>query len=230
MERRIPAVFETHGRSSAGYLEVSKALCVGYSGRNREKVQEHIDETAALGIPAPEAVPTIYRVGLSVLSTETRVEVQGGESSGEVEFAAYIHRGRCFVTVASDHTDRKLEQRDIERSKQITPKIFSPFFWDVEDLKGQWDAILLRSWMGKNGEFRLYQQGTLEHLLPLKELLTIVADRVGETLEGCLLFSGTVPSVEGLWYGDTFRIEMHDPVRNRTIVHEYAIEALPGSY
>ena len=230
MQRSIPVIFEARGQSSAGYLELEKAFCVGYSGRNREKVQEHIDETAALGIPAPEAVPTIYRVGLSVLSTENRVEVQGEESSGEVEFAAYMDGERCFITVASDHTDRKLEQQNIERSKQITPKIFSPHFWDVEDLKGHWDALILRSWMGKEGEFRLYQQGTLEHLLPLEDLLAIVADRVGGSLDKSLLFSGTVPSVEGLWYGDAFRVEIHDPVRNRTIMHEYAIEALPGSY
>jgi len=43
-----------------------------------------------------------------------------------------------------------------------------------------------------------------------------------------VFFSGTVPALDGLVYGDAYRVRIKDPVLNRQIEHEYRCEIISG--
>ena len=98
-----------------------------------------------------------------------------------------------FVSVGSDHTDRIIEQSSFVASKRAFPKIVAPMVWPVSELVGQWDQLILRSWITGEGKRSLYQERSLGAILPPSDLLALVpaADRG----HGLILFSGTVPSL-----------------------------------
>ena len=66
-------------------LTINKVVIAGWTGRNMDAVQHHIDELAALGISPPSQVPLYYRVSNSLLTQSNTIEVLGEGSSGEVE-------------------------------------------------------------------------------------------------------------------------------------------------
>ena len=41
------------------------------------------------------------------------------------------------------------------------------------------------------------------------------------------MFCGTLPAIGGVRPAERFAFELHDPVRHRTIKHEYAVRVLP---
>ena len=45
--------------------------------------------------------------------------------------------------------------------------------------------------------------------------------------QGMVLFSGTVATKSGLVYGDSFELEIEDPVLKRSIRHSYHVRILP---
>jgi len=230
MERHLDIRTETKEGSKERSFTVKKVLCAGFAGRNREKVYEHINELAEMGVPEPKAIPTIYRVGVKTLTNEKSLEVQGDNTSGEVEFVALFDEDRILITVGSDHTDRDLETLNIEKAKQINEKILPLVFWPFDEMKDHWDSIILRAWINENGKRALYQEGTLESILPLETLRETVARRTGEELDGTVLFSGTIPAAGGLRPSDHFWMQIEDPVLNRSIEHDYSVTAIRGSY
>jgi hypothetical protein len=60
----------------------------------------------ALGVATPERTPAFYRVDPGLLTTATRIGVEGTFTSGEVEPVLIVHQGRLLLSVGSDHTDR----------------------------------------------------------------------------------------------------------------------------
>ena len=79
-------VLETGGGTRPLTVSVSQVLLAGYTGRDREKVLEHIRELEELGVAPPPRVPIVYVVEADLLSTEPRIRASGPETSGEVEF------------------------------------------------------------------------------------------------------------------------------------------------
>jgi len=230
MERELRIRVETRNGIEERTFSAKKVLCAGFAGRNQEKVHEHIHELAEMGVPEPPAIPTIYRVGLNMMTDSDRIEVQGENTSGEVEFTALVDKDRVFVTVGSDHTDRDLESYSIEKAKQITLKISPDRYWTLEEVEGHWDSIILRAWINDAGIRTLYQEGSLELLLPLDRLFDIIRERTDEPLEGAVVYSGTIPAIGGIRPSDRFWMQMEDPVLGRSIEHEYSIETIQGSY
>ncbi len=230
MERRFEIRMETKEGARQHSFMAKRVLCAGFAGRDREKVYEHIKELAEMGVPEPKAVPTIYRVGVKTLTDEKALEVQGDNTSGEVEFVALFDGDRIFVTVGSDHTDRDLETANIEKAKQINEKILPLVFWPFDEMKDHWDSIILRAWINENGKRVLYQEGTLESILPLETLRDTVFSRTGESMDGTVLFSGTIPAAGGLRPSDHFWMQIEDPVLHRSIEHDYSVAAIRGSY
>jgi len=45
--------------------------------------------------------------------------------------------------------------------------------------------------------------------------------------KGLAVFSGTIPTKAGLIYGDSFDLELEDPVLKRSIKHSYGVRVLP---
>jgi hypothetical protein len=199
----------------------------GYAGRDQAAVAKHVEELAEIGVPAPTRTPTLYALGNNLATTAGSIQVQHDQTSGEVEYVLLIGQGNeVYVTVGSDHTDRELETRSVEWSKQSYPDIFAPEVWRYEEVAGHWDRLQMRCWVTSGGERRLYQEAALSALLPPSNWFTLLEDLFGERPHNVAVMSGTVPAVGGILYGDSYEMEMHDPVLNRTIRHGYSVEIL----
>jgi hypothetical protein len=207
-------------------LAIDQAVIAGWTGRDPVARDRHIAELEAIGIAPPTTTPIYYRVSARRLTTADSIECCGGDSSGEVEFVLIGWQGRIFVGCGSDHTDRNVEAYSVTVSKQMCDKPIASVLWELEDVIGHWDSMILRShaWIG--GERVLYQEGTLEAMLPVEELIKRGFD--GNRLpDGCALFGGTFAAKGGIRPADRFEFELEDPVLKRTIRHAYDVTTLP---
>lgn len=210
-------------------LTFDTLICGGFSGRNQEAINRHVEELRAHGLEAPRQTPMFFKITTSQALTESTVEVLTGHTSGEVEFVLLCVAGEPqWVTVGSDHTDRDLERYSIAGSKQMYPKIVAPTVWPLAEVLDHWDTLILRSWVDIAGERRPYQEDTLQAMLPPAELLAAAAREYGPpALQRAVVFSGTLATLGGeLLFGDGFAIELLDPVLGRRIQHNYTIQLL----
>jgi len=97
----------------------TEMVVAGWAGRNREAIEHHIAELAAIGVPRPSSVPLFYRVSAQTLTQADVIEAVGENTSGEVEPLLFVHAGELFISVTSDHTDRQLETHSVALSKQV---------------------------------------------------------------------------------------------------------------
>jgi len=131
-----------------GSLEivVEQLVIAGWAARDLEAVEVHIRELEEIGVPRPSSVPLFYRVAADCLTTAARLQVLGGESSGEVEAVLLADaQGGLWVGVGSDHTDRKVEAYSVAVSKQLCPKPVSAEVWPFAEVADHWDSLVLRS-------------------------------------------------------------------------------------
>ena len=135
-------------------------------------------------------------------------------------------QGRIFVGLGSDHTDRKVESYSVTVSKQMCDKPISPELWELEDVIGHWDQMILRSWAWFDGQRTLYQEGTLDAMLPVKDLLERGFGKSGLP-DGCAMFGGTFAAKGGIRPSVRFEYELEDPVRKRKLTHAYDVIVLP---
>jgi hypothetical protein len=217
---------DAKGRRSALTLPIHQAVIAGWTGRDPVARDHHIAELAAVGIAPPASTPIYYRVAARRLTTADRIEVSGDQSSGEVEFVLIGANGRIFVGVGSDHTDRKVETYNITVSKQMCDKPLAPEVWDFAEIADHWDQILLRSFATIDGARVLYQEGTLNGMLPVEDLIT---GGFGDAAlaDGCVLFGGTFAALGGIHPASRFDFEIEDPVLKRSIRHGYDVVSLP---
>jgi len=75
------------------------------------------------------------------------------------------------VGAGSDHTDRKVETYSVTVSKQMCEKVVAPVLWELEEVTGHWDRMILRSHAWIDGARVLYQEGTLDGMLPVNDLI-----------------------------------------------------------
>lgn len=207
-------------------LPIEQAVIAGWTGRDPVARDKHIAELEAIGIARPASTPIYYRVSARRLTTTDRIEVCGGDSSGEVEFVLIGWQGRIFVGLGSDHTDRKVETYSVTVSKQMCDKVMAPVLWELEDVIAHWDRLILRAhaWIG--GRRVLYQEGTLDAMLSVDEL--IQRGFGGKKFpDGCAMFGGTFAAKGGIRPASRFEYELEDPVRKRSITHGYDVIELP---
>src|SRR5215475_10683983 len=176
---------------------VQRIICAGYSGRSQDAVQEHVRELLAHGMPAPESTPIFFPVSNYLATTGSVVTVQDPCTSGEVEFVLVFHRGQTYVTCGSDHTHRELERYSIPGAKQMHPKILATDVWRFEDVRANWDGIMLRSWATLKGKRELYQEAPLAHILAPEPLVEDAERRYKVRTDGTIFMSGTIPTVGG---------------------------------
>lgn len=207
-------------------IVISRLVIAGWTGRDRAAVERHVAELAAIGVKPPRAVPSYYRVGASLLTQDAQVEVVGEDSSGEVEFVLVAAADGMYVGVGSDHTDRKVETYDVTVSKQMCPKPIGPELWRLGEVEGHWDRLVLRSHVTRDGARIPYQEGPVSGLLAPAELLGRFADAQGRLAPGTALFCGTLAVRGEIGGGERFEVELHDPVRNRSLKHEYSVYSL----
>src|ERR1700687_4600409 len=205
---------------------IDQAVIAGWTGRDPVARDKHIAELEAIGIARPASTPIYYRVSARRLTTEDSIEVSGTESSGEGEFVAIGWQGRIFVGAGSDHTDRKVETYSVTVSKQMCDKPIAPELWELEDVIGHWDRMILRSFAWIDGARVLYQEGTLDAMLPVGELIARGFGDKGLP-DGCAMFGGTFAAKGGIRPADRFEFELEDPVLKRSIKHAYDVVVLP---
>jgi hypothetical protein len=217
---------EDQGAPTPLTLAIDQAVVAGWTGRDPVARDKHIAELEAIGIARPASTPIYYRVSARRLTTADSIEVSGGNSSGEVEFVLIGWQGRIFVGCGSDHTDRKVETYSVTVSKQMCDKPIAPELWELEDVIGHWDRMILRAFAWIDGARVLYQEGTLDAMLPVKEL---IARGFGDTglPDGCAMFGGTFAAKGGIRPADRFEFELEDPVLKRSIKHAYDVIELP---
>ena len=207
-------------------LPIDQAVIAGWTGRDPVARDKHIAELEAIGIARPATTPIYYRVAARRLTTEDSIEVSGTETSGEVEFVLIGWQGRIFVGVGSDHTDRKVETYSVTVSKQMCDKPIAPVLWELEDVADHWDQMILRSFARIEGASVLYQEGTLDSMLPVKELIQRGFGDAGFP-DGCAMFGGTFAAIGGIRPASRFDFELEDPVLKRRIRYGYDVITLP---
>jgi hypothetical protein len=207
-------------------LSLKQAVIAGWTGRDPVARDRHIAELEAIGIARPATTPIYYRVAAARLTTADRIEVSGPESSGEVEFVLIGAAGHILVGVGSDHTDRKVEAYGVTVSKQMCDKPLAPVVWPLDEVIGHWDQMVLRSFAVIDGVRMLYQEGTIDGMLAVEDLVKRGFDGQGLP-EGCALFGGTFAAKGGIRPASRFEFELEDPVLGRSIRHGYDVVELP---
>jgi 4-hydroxyphenylacetate 3-monooxygenase len=179
-------VFDVIG-GPAVTLSDFQLVIAGYTARDQDALRAHVNELAAIGIPAPESVPSFCPIPAGLLTHSVEITVAGARTSGEAEPVLVRHDGRLYLTVGSDHTDRDLQRTSLFEAKAACAKPVSrvvvPLSPDVD-----WDSIELAS----RCDGHRYQEGRLTELLPPVETLErFPAD--GDVV----LFCGTLPLLDG---------------------------------
>ena len=222
----IFTVIDDEGGATPLTLAIDQAVIAGWTGRDPVARDKHIAELEAIGIARPATTPIFYRVSARRLTLEDSIEVCGSESSGEVEFVLIGWQGRIFVGLGSDHTDRKVESYSVTVSKQMCDKPMASVLWELEDVIDHWDRMILRSNAVTGGKRELYQEGTLDAMLPVDELIKRGFPG-GKLPDGCAMFGGTFAAKGGIRPSSRFECELEDPVLKRTIRHAYDVIELP---
>lgn len=209
-------------------IALQRLTIAGWTGRDDAAVQHHIDELAALGVPAPSSVPVYYRAGVELLTLAPQITALGADTSGEAEPMVLADAdGVLWLGLASDHTDRQLEAVSVAKSKQICPKPMAAGLWRFDQVQPHLDTLRLHSQIveiGGNG-FLPYQTGSLASIRPLPDLIAGLEG--GQLQPGGVLLCGTLPVIGGIRPACRFRMTLHDPVLDRSICHEYDILTLP---
>lgn len=221
--------FDLPSGSARARLEVGidNLVVAGWTGRDDDAVAHHIGELEAIGVPRPSTVPLFYRVGSNQLSQADTVQVVGDRTSGEAEPLIFVHASEFFVSLASDHTDRTLEAHSVALSKQVCPKPVARSAWRLADVHGHWDELVLRAWIEDEGEFRLYQEGTLAALRDPADLLAHYGAGHPPPADGFAMSCGTLSVIGRIRPSASFRMELSDPRLGRSIAHAYRCVALP---
>ncbi len=212
--------FECNG--TAIEVAVDRLIVAGWTGRNIDAVQHHIDELAAIGVAPPSQVPLYYRVSNALLTQEGAIQVVGEDSSGEVEPLILQVAGTLYLGLGSDHTDRGLEAHSVAASKQICAKPVAGEVWAFNEVADHLDQIELKCSIREEGAWVSYQDGTLASIRPLAELMT-----GAQFADNMAMLCGTLGAIGGVRPASDYKMEMVDPVLGRTIGFSYQANSLP---
>ena len=205
---------------------IKSLVIAGWTGRNVEALEAHINELEAIGVKRPKTVPIFYRVASSLLSTASSIEVMADKSSGEVEFVLFALEDGLWVGLGSDHTDRKAETVGVTLSKQLCAKPVGATLWRYDEVRPHWDRLTLRSFVPDGGKRRLYQEGPVTNMRSPEELIRLYTGG-GKLKPGTAMFCGTFAVHGGISHSGTFDMELEDPVLGRKLTHSYKIVSLP---
>jgi 2-keto-4-pentenoate hydratase/2-oxohepta-3-ene-1,7-dioic acid hydratase in catechol pathway len=212
-------------------VKVTRLLNAGYTGRAQDEVAAHVAELAELGVPAPSVIPALYPVAPYLAAQVDVVPAQHARTSGEAEWALVVGDDPAdpLLTVACDHTDRALEVHGVAWSKNASLDVLGAGAWRLAEIADHLDAIRLKAWVrhGSNGAEQLVQDAALAALLPPAYWLDVLSER-GWLVPGTVLLSGTVAMIPGVdQFADGWRVELHDPVTERSLSLGYAVDRLP---
>ncbi len=177
---------------------------------------------STLGVKPPPHVPMLYPLLPTLVTNVTDIGVIGNDSTPEIEAVLFRAGGVDYLTVGSDHTDRRIEAVSALQGKNSCPKIVATTAWAVSEVLDHWDSLTLRSRCGNT----LLQEGTLAHVMTYENLMSFVRAQDGDRAEGRVVFSGTVPTKATPPKDDVIiRLELADPVMQRSLTHDYTVHA-----
>ncbi len=208
-------------------VDIDELVIAGWTGRDVEALNRHIEELKSIGVQPPSTVPLYYRVAAQTLTQADEIEVLGEDTSGEVEAVLVGTPDRLWVTVGADHTDRKLESYGVALAKQVCPKVLGRTAWRFEDVEPHWDRLTLRSFVEEGGRKVLYQEGPLAKIRAPRELIAGWTGGDKRLPAGVAMFCGTLPAIGAVRSSLRFEMELDDPVLGRTLSHAYTVQALP---
>ena len=216
-----------------GTLETlpKRLVVAGWTGRDTEAIEHHIEELARIGVPRPSAVPLYYRLSSSLLTQADSLEMLGTSSSGEAEPVFVRQGGRWWLTVGSDHTDRGVEAYSVVVSKQMCAKPVARAAWAWDEVAARADELVLRSEILEGGAWVTYQEGVLAGIRPLQSLIDGLPADVA-VVDGLVLFCGTLSAIadaagQAIRPAEGMRVELVDPAASRRISHRYRVAVLP---
>jgi len=230
------------GSSTKRSVSVKRIFLARHCDRDIEATRAILDAKRAEGYSA-HGNPSICRKSRYLVTNEDVVEVQGPQTSGEVEIAAIMDRNEVLISAGSDHCDRTLETMwtaalgkiyDTAKIKQMAPAVVAREAWKYDDVLDHWDQLILRSSITVDGRRIPYQEFKLAELVSLDHHLTNHPE-LGE--DGSILFAGSgnilstvpsnvyqgQPSIQGLVFPSDFNFELEDQVLRRKIVHSYTV-------
>jgi 4-hydroxyphenylacetate 3-monooxygenase len=222
--RTFKAIIEQAGGELTREFSVSRMYNLGSATRNADVARPHQEEVAAAGVKIALHIPTprIYPIDPCMLTSATEIGAHGARSSGEVEIVL-VKSDRLYVGVGSDHTDRDLERASIVWSKAACANILAPRLWAWDEIADHWDRCRIRSHV----DGRLYQDVGVDAFISPPDILRILEERVVLPQGDFVVFCGTIVALaKELGFGDHWSFEMEDPVRGRTIRHDYRIAQL----
>jgi hypothetical protein len=211
------------------HLEIARTYCLGFTIKDTAKMDRHMEEVEKIGVRRPytDQPPMIFPMATWSTVFGSEAEVQYRRTNGEVEIVTIDNDGELFVTVGSDHTDRKLEQVSIPWSKQVAPNVVCPVVWRWEDVKDHWDQVSMECWVVHNGEKIRYQHASVSEFWSPVEMREGIRGRVAEDKGPILFLSGTVVTDDGKFkYATEWTLSLDDPVLNRRIEHTYHVIVL----
>lgn len=206
-------------------VEVRRVLNFGYAGRDQDHVRAHVQEMAGLA-PPPSRVPALFPLPPGQVAAPGTITVAGADTYAEVEFAL-VHTGReWLVTIASDHSDAKVEEHSTPRAKAACPDVLAARAWRLADVLADWDDCTLHlEAHGPDGS-DVVQQGAVAELLSPTALIEILRERTGAAAEeGTVVLSGTIGGLPATGY-TSWTATLGSSSRE-DLVLSYAITALP---
>jgi hypothetical protein len=207
--------------------EITDLVIAGWTGRDVDALNHHIEELKAIGVQPPSKVPLYYRVAADRLTQAETIQVVGDDSSGEAEPVLVGTPDRLWVTVGADHTDRRLESFGVAHSKQVCPKVVGRTAWRFEDVEPHWDQLILRSFIEEGGKKVPYQEGLLAKIRTPRDLIAGWRNGDKRLPAGVAMFCGTLPAIGAIRSSSRFDMEIEDPVLGRKLSHTYRVQALP---
>lgn len=216
---------------SLALVPATQFVIAGWTGRDAAAIEHHIHELELLGVPAPSTVPLYYRGSAILLTQSNNIEVIGPDSSGEAEPVLFFANNEWWLTVGSDHTDRRVETYSVAVSKQMCPKPIAKAAWRWADVVSYQDEIELHSRILENGEWISYQKGTFASIRPLNTLRDGFFPTTTPAA-GSFISCGTLGAIknakgEGIRPAPCMELEIRDPRRKRSIIHRYSTIVLP---
>src|SRR5690625_7903033 len=121
------------------------------------------------------------------------------------------HQDDYFISLASDHTDRKLEAHSVALSKQVCPKPVARDAWYFSSIEAHWDELKLKSWIIEDGQQVIYQDAPLSSL-PFPMDLVEKRFPGAKLPQSTLMTRATVAASRGMRPAQTAGIELSDPV------------------
>lgn len=201
---------------------IEHVVVAGWTGRNRDAVDHHIQELAQLGISPPSQVPLYYRVSDALLTQKSHIQVLGSGSSGEVEPLLIRQHDEWYLGLASDHTDRELEAHSVAASKQACMKPVASEVWLFDSVKDHLDKITMRCTITESSQSVLYQDGSLSNILPLQQLIHESA-----LTNNAAMLCGTLGAIGSVRPAMHYQMTLDDPVLDKSISLHYSVSELP---